>query len=321
MKSTTTIFLFATLITTTICNAQYTDEVNSNRPGKSMMAFSVGKNVIQTESGVNYISEKHETLNYDAKGFNADLALRWGLLKEELEFIGEIQYQKDAYNQFGFKTDRSALRQTLIGAKYLFYDPFKKGPEKPNLYSWKANHRFKWKQFIPAFAGYVGMNFNLAKDNLFNYGPIDVIEPNFSPKVMAIAQNQFGNRTVLVTNLIYNKIGTEFASIDYILTLTRGINQNWSAFIENQGYNGKYYSDGIVRLGAAYLHKKDMQFDASLGTNIKNTPGIFYGGVGFTWRFTKNYKEVKMAKPGTQSKMDKKMDKKAEKNKRKDGVE
>jgi len=49
---------------------------------------------------------------------------------------------------------------------------------------------------------------------------------------MAIAQNHFGSRTVLVTNLIYNKIGTEFASIDYILTLTRGINQNWSAFIE-----------------------------------------------------------------------------------------
>jgi len=321
MKATTNILLFTALIATTICNAQYTDEVNSNRPGKSMMAFSVGKNVIQTESGVNYLSEKHENLNYDAKGFNADLALRWGLLKEELEFIGEIQYQKDSYNQFGIKTDRSALRQTILGAKFLFYDPFKNGPEKPNLYSWKANHRFKWKQFIPAFAGYVGMNFNLVKDNSFNYAPANIIEPSFSPKVMAIAQNHFGSRTVLVTNLIYNKIGTDFASIDYVLTLTRGVNQNWSVFIENQGYNGKYYSDGIVRLGAAYLHKKDMQFDASFGKNIKSTPGIFYGGIGFTWRFTKNYKEVKMDKPGTRSKMDKKMDKKADKKKRKDGVE
>ncbi len=321
MKASTNIFLFATLFVSSICNAQFTDEVNSNRPGKSMMAFSVGKNVIQTETGVNYISEKHENLNYNAKGFNADLALRWGLLKEELEVIGEIQYQKDSYNQYGLATDRSALRQTILGVKYLFYDPFKNGPEKPNVYSWKANHRFKWKQFIPAFAGYVGMNFNLAKDNLFNYGPIDVIEPSFSPKVMAIAQNHFGTRTVLVTNLAYNKIGTEFSSIDYILTLTHGINQNWSAFIENQGYNGKYYSDGIVRLGAAYLHKKNMQFDASFGTNIKNTPGILYGGIGFTWRFTKNYKEVKMDKPGTRSKMDKKMDKKADKKKRKDEVE
>ena len=319
MKATTNIFLFATLIASTICNAQFTDEVNSNRPGKSMMAFSVGKSVFQTETGVNYITEDHENLQYKAKGYNADLAMRWGLFKEELEVIAEIQYQKDSYQQFGITTDRSALRQTVFGAKFLFYDPFKNGPEKPNLYSWKANHRFKWKQFIPAFSGYAGVNFNFSENNLFSN--TTVVEPSFSPKVMAITQNHFGTRTVLVTNLAYNKIGTEFASIDYILTLTRGINQNWSAFIENQGYNGKYYSAGIVRLGAAYLHKKDMQFDASIGTNIKSTPGIFYGGIGFTWRFTKNYKEVKMAKPNTQSKMDKKMDKKEEKNKRKDGVE
>ncbi|NHM02210.1 transporter [Flavobacterium difficile] len=319
MKQTTNIFLLATLLLSFLSHAQFTDEVNSNRPGKSMMAFSVGKSVFQTESGVNYITEDHEGLKYNAKGYNADFVMRWGVFKEELEVIAEIQYQKDSYNRFGVTSDRSALRQTVFGAKFLFYDPFKKGPEKPNLYSWKANHRFKWKQFIPAFSGYAGVNFNFSENNLFSNAPI--LEPNFSPKVMAIAQNHFGTRTVLVTNLIYNKIGTEFASIDYILTLTRGINQNWSAFIENQGYNGKYYSDGIIRLGAAFLHRKDMQFDASIGTNIKSTPSIFSAGIGFTWRFIKNYKEVKMAKPGTQSKMDKKMDKKAEKNKRKDGVE
>lgn len=318
MKIPTKVVCIATILITSIANAQYTDEVNSNRPGKSMMAFSVGKTVIQAETGVNYISENHDKLNYSAKGYFADLAVRYGYWKEELEIIAEIQYQKDTYQQYDVTSSRSALRQTTFGAKYLIYDPFKNGPEKPNVYSWKANHRFKWKQFIPAFSAYAGANFNFAETNLF--ANTSVVEPTFSPKVMAIAQNHFGDRTVLVTNLIYNKIGTDFASIDYILTVTHGINQNLSVFLENQGYNGKYYSDGIFRLGAAYLHKKDMQFDASLGTSIKNTPGILYGGVGFTWRFTKNYKEVKMDKPGTRSKMDKKMDKKAEKNKRKDGV-
>lgn len=318
MKIPTKVVCIATILITSIANAQYTDEVNSNRPGKSMMAFSVGKTVIQAETGVNYISENHDKLNYSAKGYFADLAVRYGFWKEELEIIAEIQYQKDTYQQYDVTSSRSALRQTTFGAKFLFYDPFKNGPEKPNVYSWKANHRFKWKQFIPAFSAYAGANFNFSETNLF--ANTSLLEPTFSPKVMAIAQNHFGDRTVLVTNLIYNKIGTDFASIDYILTVTHGINQNLSVFLENQGYNGKYYSDGIFRLGAAYLHKKDMQFDASLGTSIKNTPGILYGGVGFTWRFTKNYKEIKMDKPGTRSKMDKKMDKKAEKNKRKDGV-
>jgi hypothetical protein len=313
------VVLITTLLISTICTAQYTDEVNSNRPGKSMMAFSVGKNVFQTETGVNYISENHDILKYEAKGYNADLALRWGLFKEELELITEIQYQKDTYQRFDVTTSRNALRQTTLGAKYLIYDPFKNGPEKPNIYSWKANHRFKWKQFIPAFSAYAGVNLNFSENNLFANTP--VVESAFSPKFMAIAQNHFGDRTVLVTNLIYNKIGTDFASIDYILTVTHGINENWSVFLENQGYNGTYYSDGIFRLGTAYLLKKDMQFDASFGTSIKNTPGIYYGGLGFTWRFTKNYKEVRIDKPGTRSKMDKKMDKKAAKNKRKDGVE
>lgn len=313
------ILLTATLFSAFVGQAQFTDEVNSNRPGKSMMAFAVGKSVIQTETGVNYISENHKYLNYDAKGFLGDVALRWGLFKEELELLAEIQYQKDTKDSLGISSSRSALRQTLLGAKYLFYDPFKNYEEKPNLYSWKANHRIKWRQFIPALAGYVGVNFNFSENNLFYNSQVP--EAKISPKAMIIAQNHFGTRWVLVTNLAYNKIGSEYASIDYILTLTRGINQNWSAFIENQGYNGKYYSDGVFRLGAAYLFRKDMQLDASVAKNIKSTPGIFYGGIGFTWRFTKNYKEIKMAKPGTQSKMDKKMDKKAEKNKRKDSVE
>lgn len=313
------ILALTSLFYTFIAQAQFTDEVNSNRPGKSMMAFAVGKSVIQTEAGMNYISENHKKLNYDAKGFLGDIALRWGLFKEELELLAEIQYQKDTKEMYGVSNSRSALRQTLFGAKYLFYDPFKNYEEKPNLYSWKANHRFKWRQFIPALAGYAGVNFNFSENKLFYNS--EVPEAKISPKAMIIAQNHFGTRWVLVTNLAYNKIGSEYASIDYILTLTRGINQNWSAFIENQGYNGKYYSDGVFRMGAAYLIRKDMQLDASIAKNIKTTPGIFYGGIGFSWRFTKNYKEVKMAKPGTQSKMDKKMDKKAEKNKRKDSVE
>jgi Putative MetA-pathway of phenol degradation len=299
--------------------SQFTDEVNSNRPGKSMMAFSVGKTVFQAETGTNYIQENHKKLKYDAKGINFDVMLRWGIFREELEFVADFQYQADKYEQFGLQTNRNALRQTIIGAKYLLLDPFKNYEEKPNLYSWKANKKFKWRQFIPAVAVFGGVNFNFSDSNIFLN--TELIEPTFSPKFTAIAQNHFGSKTVLVTNLSYNKIGTDFSSIDYILTLTRGINQNWSVFIENQGYFGKIYSDGILRGGVAYLPKKDMQFDASLGTNIKNTPSIFYGGVGFTWRFIKNYKEIKLDKPGKKSKMDKKMDKATKKNKRKDQVE
>ncbi|VXB74230.1 conserved exported hypothetical protein [Flavobacterium sp. 9AF] len=301
--------------------AQFTDEINSNRPGKSMMAFSVGKSIVQLETGLNYQNEDHASLKYDANGFLVDFDLRWGLFFEELEFIAELQYQNDKYNSTFESKNRSALKKTLLGAKYLIYDPFKNYEEKPNLYSWKANHRFKWRQFIPAVGIYAGINLNFS-DNPFNYAPSYVKETTVSPKVMLIAQNHFGTRWVFVTNIMYDKIASDFASINYIITLTRGFNEKWSGFVENQGYNGDYYSDGIFRVGAAYLLNNKMQVDASIGKNIKDSPSLFNAGLGFSWRFDANYKEVKIEKDKG-SKMDKKMKKKAEKEKkkRKDEVE
>lgn len=321
MKSLQSLFLLLFGITAQLSFGQFTDEINSNRPGKSMMAYAVGKKIIQTETGVTYVSEDHNLLGYNANGFIGELDIRYGVWKEELEIIGEIEYQNDKLTNGLFNEKRNGFKQLTLGAKFLIYDPFKNYEEKVNIYSWKANRKFKWRQFIPAFSMYAGANFSVG-DNPFNYAPANIKEPSFSPKVTAIAQNHFGGRWVLVTNLTYDKIGTDFASINYILTLTRGFNAKWSGFIENQGYSGDYYSDSVFRIGAAFLFDKNMQVDASVGKNIKDTPGLFNAGIGFSWRFADQYKEVKLAKPGTESKTDKKVKKKVEKEakKRKDAV-
>ncbi|WP_396152513.1 transporter [Flavobacterium sp.] len=277
------VFSFSSLL------AQHTDMINSNRPGLSMAAFSVGKNVFQLESGIYGIREDHNLSRYNSNGFGVDLDLRYGFLFEQLEVIGNFKYQYDKYYSPLVETSRSGFRSTTFGAKYLIYDPFKKGEDKPNLYSWKANHKFKWKQFIPAVGVYVGMNFGFANED---YAFPD--EPSMSPKVMVIAQNHFGTRWVLVTNIFYDKFTTDYKSLGYILTLTRGFNQKWSGFIENQGIKGDYYSDSIFRIGAAYLLQNNLQVDASISKNFKDTPDILYGGVGVSWRFDKKYKPVKI---------------------------
>ena len=274
------------------------------------------------ETGIYGFKEDHDAARYNSNGMGLDLDFRYGLYFEELEVIVNSKYQYDKYYSPLVDETRSGFRSLVVGAKYLLYDPFKNYEEKPNLYSWKANHRFKWRQFLPAFSMYAGANFSVG-ETPFNYAPSNIKEPSFSPKVTAIAQNHFGGRWVLVTNLTYDKIGTDFASINYILTLTRGFNAKWSGFIENQGYMGDYYSDGVFRIGAAFLFDKHMQVDASVGKNIKDTPGLLNAGIGFSWRFADQYEEVQIAKPGTESKTDKKMKKKGEKEakKRKDAVE
>jgi hypothetical protein len=81
-----------------------------------------------------------------------------------------------------------------------------------------------------------------------------------------------------------------------VVTLTRGFNSKWSGFIENQGFKSDFYSDAILRGGLAYLFTDDVQIDASISKSLKNTPSIMYGGVGFSWRYDGNYKEVILSK-------------------------
>lgn len=278
----------ALMLTPVIHYGQHTDEINSNRPGKSMSAFAVGKSVFQVESGIYGIKENHDLLNYDANGFGVDMSIRFGALNERLEFIAELQYQYENVITRTVSSNKSALKQTSIGAKFLLYDPFKGYEKKINVYSWKANHTFNWHQLIPAVSLYAGANVILS-NNPYYFSP----DAGISPKVMLITQNHLGDgRWVFVTNIIADYIMTDYPSYGYVLTMTRGFNQNWSGFIENQGYKSDFYSDAIIRGGAAYLINESMQIDASISTNFKTTPSILYGGIGFSWRYDANYKDV-----------------------------
>lgn len=303
---------------TSLSNAQHTDQINSNRPGVTMSAFAVGKSVIQVETGLFAIHENHSLLGYDAKGFGADLTLRYGAFMERLEIVGNLQYQNADYVTDFSTTTKAGLKQTVLGAKFLIYDPFKNYEKKINLYSWKANQKFNWRQLVPAVSIYAGANFTM-KNNPYYFSA----NPDISPKIMLITQNHLGDGSwVFVTNIIADYVTTDFPSYGYAITLTKGINEKWSGFIENQGYKSDFYSDAIVRGGAAFLLNKDMQIDASISRNFKDTPTVLYGGIGFSWRYDANYKEVRinLDKEGKKpSKSEKKVEKKD--NKRKDAIE
>jgi hypothetical protein len=134
------------LIISTSQYAQYTDVINSNRPGKSMSAFSVGKTVIQAEVGLYGIREDHDLSRYEANGFGTEFDVRYGAFFDQFEFTLNTQYQYDWYQAPLINDTRGGFKQVTVGAKYLVYDPFIK-QDKPNIYSWKANHKFNWKQY------------------------------------------------------------------------------------------------------------------------------------------------------------------------------
>ncbi|MGC6430698.1 MAG: transporter [Jejuia sp.] len=265
--------------------AQYTDVINSNRPGLSRSAFSVGTNVLQLEIGPYLVNEEHSLLQEEVSGWGADFALRYGFLLEQLEFKIEGTYQNDNFiekrSSIDAETPRANFKNFTIGAKYLIFDPYKNSEdEKPNLYSWKANRQFKWKSLIPAVALYAGANFDSADPNPFNASGIE----GFSPKVMLATQNNFNGGWVFVMNLIKDRIGTDQSDFIYILTLTHAISEKWVVFGETQGVRSDFYADNLLRFGGAYLWSKNFQLDTALTFNTKDTPSVFNITFGASYR-------------------------------------
>jgi hypothetical protein len=283
IKTTVVKLSFLFLCTFTTVTAQYTDVINSNRPGLSVSAYAVGKNVVQLEMGLFYEQQDHGLLNTQSDIWGSDISLRYGLLFERLElnYEGTFQNQDILFNNFDISETRTDFRRNRIGLKFLVYDPFK-NPErnKPNLYSWRANNKFQFKNLLPAVSLYAGANFVLG-DNPFYPG-----EAQISPRAMIATQSKLTPRMVLITNTAHDRIGTEFPELNYLISISHAFrNPKWSVFLEHQGIQSDRYSDLLLRSGLAYLINEGLQVDMNLGASFKNTPSRVFMSLGGSYRF------------------------------------
>lgn len=313
------------LLSYSLASAQYTEEINSNRPGFSQGAFAVGKNVLQFETGFGIGKEKHNLKNTETNAFAIDYGVRYGFWKEEFEVSLQGTYQSNNISTSVGDTKVSNFRNNTIGAKYLFYDPYRKRVlEGPNLYSWKANNTFQWRDLIPAISIYAGANFDF-EDNPFTPEP----ESSISPKIVLSTQNNWIGGWVFVTNIVADRIGTDYPSYGYLLTLTHTFTTHFSVFVENEGIKSDFYSDQLFRAGTAILINNNFHVDAAVLLNFKDTPSRTYGRIGVSYRFDMHdqdeYVEEK-GKAGRDKKKEgklneKKKKKKDKKKKRKDDFE
>lgn len=262
---------------------QYTDVINSNRPGLSVSAYAVGKNVIQLEAGLFYEQNDHELLNTESNIWGTDISLRYGLLFEtlELNYEGSYQNQNITYLNLDASENLTNFSRNRVGLKYLIYDRYKSEEQnKPNLYSWRANNKFQFKNLIPSVAIYGGATFNLGEN------PFYVGDPTVSYRGMLATQSKLTPRFVLITNIAYDRISTDFPELSYLVSLSHAFrNPKWSTFLEHQGIQSDRYSDILLRGGVAHLLTEDLQVDFNLGASFKNTPSRIFVTVGGSYRF------------------------------------
>lgn len=278
--------LFLLIGFTQLLKAQYTEIINSNRPGFSVSPFGVGSGIYQVEGGFFYQRSQIKNRFSTPQTFGEELLLRYSQFNEKLEFNLNLTYDNDrlAFRNIhtSFK-NISVLSQVTIGAKYLLYQQAYDNKFK-EVRSWKKRMAFDKKRLTPSVGAYFGINTPVGSGD-FHEG--------ISPKIAVYLQNDLTDRYVILTNVIIDKLGTPQASYTYILSETYTLNDKYSIFLENLGrYNVNYNNEFQVAGGLAYLKNKDLQLDASLRLFFEGSAIGAYVGFGASWRLDKHLEKI-----------------------------
>ncbi|TXD52050.1 MULTISPECIES: transporter [unclassified Polaribacter] len=272
------IFIFLFLLNFSSIYSQYTEVINSNKPGFSESPYSVGTGVYQFENNFFFSNSSIEPTFSRPQSFGFDMLFRTGFLSEKLELNAQISYQRDQIafkNIFTSSYFTTGLGTATIGAKYLLYQQTYEDKSK-EVRSWKRRQAFDNKRLIPSIAIYVGINTDLVNDP-YKTGSV-------TPKLGLLFQQNLSNDFNLISNFFYDKIGTEFFEYSYIITGTYNFNNRWSTFFENQTVFQKYQNNTNIGTGLAFLFSKDLQINASARYLIEGPSTGVYSSFGLSYR-------------------------------------
>jgi hypothetical protein len=266
---------------------QYTEVINSKRPGFSESPFGIGTKVYQIETGGFYqYNDKQELGTFKTSG-GMDLFLRSGLLWEKFELNLDLRFQSDQILQdiaSGDTFSQSGISQFTFGAKYLFYMPKYKDPNK-EIRSWKRKWTFDKKRLIPSIGLYAGLN--------TNFLGTAYKMPSLSPKVVLLLQNDFSPYLIWVNNVIGDYLTlSDQRTFGYISTLSYSMTDRFSIFGETQGIFRKENNEFLFGGGFAYLPSKDMQIDIFARHEVEFDYLNLYTGLGFSWRLDRHKDKV-----------------------------
>ncbi|WP_026777192.1 transporter [Polaribacter sp. Hel_I_88] len=268
---------------------QYTEVINSNKPGFSESPYSVGTGVYQFESSLFFRNMTVKPTFSRPQSLGFDMLFRTSFFLERLELNLQTSYQKDKIafkNIFTSDYAVNGFGRFTVGAKYLVYQQEYDDKSK-EIRSWKRKMAFDYKRLIPSVAIYAGLNTDMVND-IYKTG-------SMSPKFGLLLQNNLSSDFNIVTNVFYDKIGTDFSEISYIITGTFNFNDYWSGFVENQTVFLENQNNINIGAGLAYLYSKNLQINASGRLLMEGNTQGFYGGFGVSYRIDKHkdsYKEI-----------------------------
>ncbi len=238
------------LLSTNLLYAQYAESIRSGRPGQSIGAFTLGRNVFQHQGGYSFSTEtENETGGLETQNFNH--VFRLGIL-ERLEFSGLVNHLHSSYELNKTSFVQSGINTLALGGRYALIE---NNGITPAL-------AIQSRYILPIQTG----DFNSKK------GGLTSILASF---------NRLNDHLSLVTNWIW-AYRNEKHNYNYTCSLNLSLNEKWGTFIEMFGSIDPLTTN--FDTGLSYLLNNDVQFDGSFGlTGIDKNTEVFLD-IGISWR-------------------------------------
>jgi hypothetical protein len=236
--------------------AQFNETIVSDRPGQSNSPNTVGKMVLQFQTGPQFDGGRRD--NYKSNIFWWPAVIRFGIA-ERIDVISNLSYQSGKQEIFDFELEDSGISSADFGLRFNVFEENEKAP----ALGFEAYYKTKW------------------------------ISDDYRPDRASARLNLMASKTITDMFSITSNLGVDFNGDGgpsegfYTINLVLGVNDELGVFFENYGYFSGDYFDSYFDFGAGYLLSPDLQLDITGGFGYNNDTFSFMVSGGISYRITK----------------------------------
>jgi len=251
-----------------MAQAQFYETIRSARPGQSIGASTMGKNIFQLQSGVDYFGYENTNTGIKGNGYLTNTALRLGLTElfevgAFFEYKSESVTENDMTNTFnGFSNMIIGLRHQILIGEGL----------KPSI----------------------GFQFRLRLPLMSEHYQIDNVAPSF----VFVTSQQLSKSVTFITNLGGSWNGMDSTPTGfYTINLSCAFTDTFGAFIENYGSLTQGTFETRMDTGVAWLVTPNLQLDLLGGFGSNHGLNDYFLSTGISWRTSRKQKVAGASPP------------------------
>lgn len=250
------ILIFIVFLIPLWVQAQYAQTIRSGRPGQSIGAFTVGKKVLQFQSGLTFDWSNNDIANEESRGALSTTVIRYGVY-ERFELSAVVGFSDNRLETENGLTMRGGLSAAQLGFRVNIRDGHGSGP-------------------------------NIAIQSRYR---LNVLSEDFNQKYLATTtilslSQSLGPTLGFGVNLGVSWNGNDPAPLGrYTANINMAITDHLEAFVENYGDVSNQDFDTRFDAGVGIIATSNLKFDFSFGYGMNDRLEDYFLDFGLSWRF------------------------------------